>query len=249
VFLCKHIKSGEIRVLKEIDTRSIKFGRNGNKKLAQLQRELEIHSTVAHPNIVKCIEFFENKDQTKMQIILEYCSEGDVMDYMERKSGKKLNETEAKTVVREVATALQYLHENKLLHRDIKPENILLSSTYDSTGFPVVKVSDFGISKELNGTVARTFTGSPIYMAPEITQNEDENEYSFPADMWALGVSLYVMLFGCFPDLDGTMNFVPVHKGWESLSSDAKELLRGLILPSVEDRLTVDQVLACKWLL
>lgn len=248
VFLCKNIREGDIYVLKEIDIRPLKLARNGEKKLAQLHRELEIHSTVSHPHIVKCIEFFETKDQSKIQIVLEYCSEGDVMDYIDRKPSKCLDETEARKIVRQVASALRYLHQNSLLHRDIKPENILLSSTYDATGFPVCKVTDFGVSKELNGTVARTFTGSPIYMAPEITENESMNKYSYPADLWALGVSLYVMLFASFPDFDDDFNISPKGKKWEELSPGAKALITGLVRSAPSERLTAEQVLESKWL-
>ena len=248
VFLCKDIKDGDIFVLKEIDLRPVRLGKDGTKRLAQLRRELEIHSSVSHPHIVKCIEFFETRDQSKMQIVLEYCSEGDVMDYMDRKMSKSLDESEAKKIVRQVASALKYLHENKLLHRDIKPENILLSSNFDASGFPICKITDFGVSKELNGTVARTFTGPPIYMAPEITSDESINQYSYPADMWALGVSLYVMLFSSFPEFDNDFNAAPKGKKWDELSAGAKSLMVGLIRCSPSERLTAEQVLECDWL-
>lgn len=252
VFLCKRTEDGEIFVLKEIDLRHFLRGKNADKSMEQLHRELDIHRTIDHPNIVRFVEYFETSDHHKIQVVLEYCSEGDVMDYMERKPQKRLDESDAKKIIYQVAKALQYLHDRELLHRDIKPENILLTSEFDSSGFPKVKLTDFGVSKELKSTIARTYTGSPIYMAPEITEDM-HTTYSYPADCWSLGVALYVMLFADFPyeqmELvrDVPWVFAPSGRIWETLSEDCKALMSGLMKVVPSDRLTIQQVLASKW--
>lgn len=244
-YLCKSLSDDEVYVVKEFDLRAFRMNKDAEKKIAQLQRELTIHINLSHPNIVRCIEYFDSK--TRLQLILEYCSEGDVMDYIDRKPTKKLDEFDAKKIIKDVCLALQYLHGKSLLHRDIKPENILLSGTFDESGFPRCKVSDFGVSKELkDGTVGRTFTGSPIYMAPEIT--EAGGVYGYPADCWSVGITLYVMLFASFPPFEDDFVFLPQGKKWEALSLGVREIIAGLIVVDPEKRLTIDQILSSSWL-
>ena len=74
----------------------------------------------------------------------------------------------------------------KVLHRDIKPENILLNSKGQT------KLTDFGISRDLNSTVAMaaTFVGTATYMSPERALGQD---YSYASDIWSLGMVIYEM--------------------------------------------------------
>lgn len=94
---------------------------------------------------------------------------------------------------RQVLLGLHYLHTKKhQLHRDIKPENILLNSQGR------VKLSDFGISKELEKTKAltQTFVGTLSYMSPERIQGL---EYGYSSDIWSLGLVLLELASGQFP--------------------------------------------------
>lgn len=78
------------------------------------------------------------------------------------------------------------LHE---IHRDLKPENILLNQLGE------IKLTDFGVSKALDGSfgLAGTFVGTARYMSPERVQG---GKYSFPSDIWSLGITLYEMATG-----------------------------------------------------
>ena len=93
----------------------------------------------------------------------------------------------------QLASALTYLHESKILHRDLKSQNIFLTSNiaecHTSPLNTAVKLGDFGISRPLEGTcdLASTCVGTPAYMAPEVCH---KSLYSFPCDVWSLGCVL-----------------------------------------------------------
>ncbi|KAF9060405.1 kinase-like domain-containing protein [Rhodocollybia butyracea] len=101
-------------------------------------------------------------------------------------------------IVRQVARCvlggLVYLYEDMgVLHRDIKPSNILLNSEGQ------VKLCDFGVSGELENSVAKTFVGTSVYMSPERILGSD---YTVKSDVWSLGVTLIELAHGCFPFSD-----------------------------------------------
>lgn len=88
--------------------------------------------------------------------------------------------------------SLEYLHSLQIIYRDIKPENIMV----DVTGY--TKLIDMGTAKKLTGENPRTFTiiGTPHYLAPEIIQGRG---YSFPVDLWSIGICLYEFMSGAVP--------------------------------------------------
>ena len=102
------------------------------------------------------------------------------------------------TMLGQILGGLHYLHEHKSLHRDVKPGNVLTNSLGE------VKISDFGISKIIQETLARTFVGTSRYMAPERIKHEI---YDTPCDIWGLGMILYEMATGALPYADAASSF------------------------------------------
>ena len=180
--LVRHQSSSVAFVAKEIDManmskRDIDGSRNEVAVLAQLD----------HPNITKFIESFEHVN--KIYIIMEYADGGDLatkIKKQKRELRKPFSEEQILTYFIQVCLALKHLHKKHILHRDLKTMNVFLTSS------DVVKLGDFGVSKQL-GTVglANTVCGTPYYFSPEMCRNEP---YSSKCDVWSLGVMLYELI-------------------------------------------------------
>jgi calcium-dependent protein kinase len=152
-----------------------------------------------HRNVIQFIEVFETADQLMM--VMEYCPGQELFDVI--LSSRYLSEQNARPIFQQVCQALFYLHSLSIIHRDIKPENVLILNERDpSTGLPIAKILDFGLSKNAGGgSAAKTFVGTPCYLAPEVeyTSKGLGGTYGLPADCWSLGAVLYVMLVARFP--------------------------------------------------
>lgn len=86
---------------------------------------------------------------------------------------------------------LTYLYSaHRIMHRDLKPSNILVNSKGQ------IKLCDFGVSSELEGSIAETFVGTGTYMAPERIQG---SPYTVKSDVWSVGLTLMELAIGKFP--------------------------------------------------
>ncbi|PNH12764.1 putative spindle assembly checkpoint kinase [Tetrabaena socialis] len=119
----------------------------------QVAREITIHSTLDHKNIIQLWAAFE--DQYGIYLVFEYASKGDVFMEVERRGGQ-LNEAE--TVISPFLSALDYLHSNYIIHRDIKPENLLFTAT-GVLKICVVGIGGRGEAKGLKSRVASVAAG------------------------------------------------------------------------------------------
>eukprot|EP00039_Didymoeca_costata_P012117 m.173346 g.173346 ORF g.173346 m.173346 type:complete len:697 (+) comp15386_c0_seq12:157-2247(+) len=144
--------------------------------------EAEVLRVLKHPNILAYHDAFV--EDLFLYIVTEYCDGGDLGNVIAKT--KERNEVIHKKIVLnwmvQLAMALAYLHERRVLHRDLKTGNIFLKKG-------LVKLGDFGIARVLQGTMdnATTFAGTPYYMSPEVLQSSG---YNAKSDMWALGCVL-----------------------------------------------------------
>jgi tRNA A-37 threonylcarbamoyl transferase component Bud32 len=154
-------------------------------------REARSASKLEHPNIVQ-VQDVGTTDRGLHFIIMQYI-DGQNLEEKIRSEGKHTPE-EAIKIVAQVGRGLKAAHEAEVIHRDIKAENILIT-----TG-GVVKVTDFGLAKDLNSELKLTadgaMIGTPLYMAPEIGRVK---EIDGRVDIYSLGVTFYYLLTGIQP--------------------------------------------------
>lgn len=151
-------------------------------KLQTVIRERHILAQMSHPFIVSLFYAFQSR--TNFYLCLEYIPGGELFTYMRRKGHIPLEE--AKFYIAEIALALHHLHTLGIVYRDLKPENVMLGSDGH------IKLTDFGLAKELATDSTSTFCGTHEYLAPEIIKHQP---YGRDVDWWTLGIFFYEMLF------------------------------------------------------
>ena len=150
--------------------------------------------------LVKCYEAFISNDGNQVIMVLELCK-GTLKTFR-----KELKSDPAKVlkIFIQCVKGLAYIHRKNQIHRDIKPENILIDFEGNA------KIADFNIMKNIESTLARTFQGTPLYMAPEVAIPENENpgdekedcHYTEKIDIWSLCATFYYIFKGKAPFYD-----------------------------------------------
>lgn len=197
---------------------------------------------VNHPNVVGLKAVFDT-DET-LFIVMELVEEGELYEMIAEK--KSFSEKDASHIMKQVFSALNYLHTNGIVHRDLKLENMLVCDKTTLT----VKLADFGLSKLYAGQALQTACGTPFYVAPEILFGTG---YGVAVDMWACGVLLYILLSGRLPfhaDTDPELfnlimegNLVFKSPQFDTVSESAKDLIRKLLVVDESSRFTAEQAL------
>ena len=153
----------------------------------KLESEICVHAAMRHPHIVRFKCHFE--DAANVYLLMEMCSGQTIADRL--KARGPISSAEAALWLRQIASALSYMHKQRVIHRDLKLANLFL----DREGN--VKVGDFGLACQLRSPdeLRRTVCGTPNYIAPEVLRGK-RGGHSYAADLWSLGAVLYTMLVG-----------------------------------------------------
>uniref|UniRef100_A0A672HU31 Doublecortin-like kinase 3 n=1 Tax=Salarias fasciatus TaxID=181472 RepID=A0A672HU31_SALFA len=241
---CRRRDSGQTLAMKIVE-RSKLIGREH-----MMQNELSLLGSLCHPRIVRL--FAHHHTHTHSYLVMELVSGGDLFEAISE-SGK-FSEAAAGLMVSDVSEALSYIHSKSIVHRDLKPENLLVG-TRVSAGVCRLKLGDFGLAMVVTEPVF-TICGTPTYVAPEILC---ETGYGVEVDVWALGVILYILLCGFPPfrsrDRDQEELFQLIKQGqlhfpspyWDSISEEARGLIRALLQPDPTVRLAAEQTLQHPW--
>nr|XP_053600476.1 testis-specific serine/threonine-protein kinase 1-like isoform X1 [Plodia interpunctella] len=216
-----------------------------------LPREIEMLIKLNHPHLVHTHSIFQRR--YKYFIFMRYMEHGDLLEYILQKGA--VHEDQARIWTRQLALAIQYMHELEIAHRDIKCENVLLTANQNA------KLSDFGfarlcVDKKLNDISSETFCGSLSYTAPEILQGAPY--FPKPTDVWSLGIVLYVMLNRAMPFEDKHIKQLyqaQVNKNWkfrsryiDTISENCKRLVVRMLEPNHLNRIKVDQLINSEWI-
>ncbi|XP_033210987.1 serine/threonine-protein kinase SIK3-like isoform X3 [Belonocnema kinseyi] len=213
------------------------------ENLAKIFREVHIMKKLRHPHIIRLYQVMETEKM--IYLVTEYAPGGEIFDHLVRNG--RMVEPEARRVFRQIVYAVRYLHQKRVVHRDLKAENLLLDVDNN------IKIADFGFSNEYTpGVPLSTWCGSPPYAAPEIFEGK---HYDGPrADVWSLGVVLYVLVCGALPFDGPTMQLLRsvVISGKFRIpffmSAECEKLIRHMLVVEPERRLSISQILVHPWM-
>ncbi|CAK1546559.1 unnamed protein product [Leptosia nina] len=206
-------------------------------------REIAIMKRLRHPHIVKLYQVMESTHT--LYLVTEYAPNGEIFDHLVSRG--RMPESEAARAFAQMVAAVGYCHANGVVHRDLKAENLLLDKDMN------IKLADFGFSNEYTtGSPLSTWCGSPPYAAPELFEGR---QYDGPkADIWSLGVVLYVLVCGALPFDGGTLSelrSVVVSGKFRIpyfMSQDCEHLIRHMLVVEPDRRLTLRSVARHRWL-
>jgi hypothetical protein len=173
----------------------LKPARATDEMIGRFEREVQMASSLAHPNTVEIFDFGRTRDGL-FYYAMEYLDGLTVSEVIARSGA--LPVPRVIHILRQVCAALAEAHAKGVVHRDIKPENIMVcryGGVYDH-----VKILDFGLGKHVTEAHSRDLTrglrilGTPLYMAPERLRNPADVDAR--VDIYALGAVAFLMLTG-----------------------------------------------------
>lgn len=206
---------GEHRYLERLAAIKVLQMRIEPARQEAFRREARTIAQLTHPHIV-AVHDFDIQDQVPY-LVMEYMPYGTLRQRYPK--GTRLPFEQIMVYVKQIASALDYAHQRRVIHRDIKPENILLNTNQE------LVLSDFGIAvvQHTLGTLsAQNPAGTPIYMAPEQIRHRP----CTASDQYALGVMVYEWLCGEPPFLGSLYEIFGqhLHKTPPSLCARLPEL-------------------------
>lgn len=166
----------------------------------EAETEVGLLQALDHPHLIKYHEHFQHDGD--LYVVMEWGSGGTLAQRIDnaRRAAVRLEEGQIWRWLSDVASALAYLHNRRVLHRDVKPAHIFLGCN------GAAKLGDFGLSKAMSPKTQCAFScvGTPLYMSPEIVKGEG---YAFGSDVWSLGCTWYELAMGLPPFHRSDMDF------------------------------------------
>ncbi|KAI8464717.1 MAG: kinase-like domain-containing protein [Monoraphidium minutum] len=232
-----------VKVMTKLD------GEEGDAQREAVVREVAIMRRLSgHPAALELIEV--GHTPSAYYLATELCSGGELFDQIIGRG--HFTERAAADLARSLLEFVAYAASRGMVHRDLKPENIMLTARGEGGA---LKVVDYGTS-EFCGPGERLHQkfGTPYYVAPEVLKRD----YGCAADVWSLGVVVYILLCG-YPPFGGKSDdrilarvargsYSFAAKEWEGVSEPAKELITLMLTMDQEKRPSARQLLSHRWL-
>ena len=195
VHLWKH-KNGDYFALKRCRVQNEMTARHKQR----WSLEVSIMKKLDHANVIGARDVPPELDVGPDELPLlamEYCAGGDLRKVLNKpESCCGLKEYDVRCLVKDISSAVEYLHSKRIIHRDLKPENIVLQPADERI---VYKLIDLGYAKELDqGSVCTSFVGTLQYLAPELFASQ---KYTCTVDYWSFGTVVFECITGVRPFL------------------------------------------------
>ena len=207
--------------------------------LERIVREMQILTEMNHQNVIKVFKIYE--EENNFSLIMEYCEEGELFNYIVKK--QRLSEDETSYFFYQIINGIEYIHSKGIAHRDLKPENLLIGKN------KILKIIDFGLSNFYDGQKRlQTPCGSPCYASPEMVKGKKYD--GFNIDIWAIGVILFAMLCGYLPfeddENDNDVLFNQIIKNKIDyppfLSELSLDILKKILVSDPLKRITIEEI-------
>lgn len=245
VYLCRQVLTNKVFAVKIISKAGLPAD---YLKKHVIETQIRIMQEVDHPSIVKIVDFFD--DARNFYLVMEYVKGGDLLDKIEKFG--PFSEQLAANVMKQIFSALAYLHSKGIVHRDIKCDNILIEEYNKQV---IVKLIDFDTITKLNPEEKlKGVYGTVYYMSPELISGT----YTEKVDTWSAGIILYTLITQHFPFGGETediimrsitsykvdLNLMSKHK----VSFELSDFLSKLINPNPDKRLSAKAAIKHPWI-
>jgi len=243
VYLATHRITGDERAVKVMNV-----DRVTSYYLRKLHLEISILKTLDHPNIIKLQDVFFGK--RSVYLVMDLCRGGELFELLNsgKSQGFVFREDRASKLMRDMLSAVHYLHSKGIVHRDLKLENFLFDNKNSNS--PLLLI-DFGLSKHFEPDERLTQrVGSCYYTAPEVLQGK----YDYRCDIWSLGVLCYMMLSGSPPFYGKTVDDVYAatlsqeavfpDKKFKHVSGVCMDFMKRLLIKDPNQRMSTTEALA-----
>lgn len=210
-----------------------KIGKKADQ--SRIREEIATMKHLSHRNIVQFYDAFIDNGET--YLVMELCEGGSLASYVDKKGS--LDDATAVQILRQLISAVTYIHRENKIHRDISAGNVFIK---DATKSKItVKLGDFGLATHIKpGNTACTIVGTPGFIAPQVYNQS----YNQAADVYSLGAVLYKMLTGRSPPQTGLPNTDGIYKK----NRNAAKLVDRMMDPNAEKRIPLREIVMTEYM-
>lgn len=253
VYKATEIDGSRKLAVKVLNKHFLKSKRVGqfHSALDDARNEIELWKRLSHPNILPLLEVIDAKDAEHIFLVSEYIEGGPLMP-VQAFEAAPIEEQHVRNLFRQLVDGLTYMHSQGVAHNDIKPENLI-----EEASTKRLLLADFGSAQDIvraeapeNAESLRANT-TLMFTPPEVLDQEPGDTYKLrPTDVWAVGITLFMLLFGRPPYegetffelsmnvLEGEISFPETIE----VSESARDIIQAMLDHDPKQRITLDHI-------